>query len=80
MNVDVFRHFYDYHFSENRSLWDNYVMTLSQEQFTQPIAYLMGSVRNQVVHMMNVDMTRLHDFGLKTAAQDYIFYVYDHPM
>jgi len=55
MFVEVIRHFYGYHFAENRSLWDNYVMSLSQEQFTQPVAYSMGSVRNQIVHMMSVD-------------------------
>ena len=38
MNADAFRHFYDYHFAENRATWDKYVMALSQEQFTQPSA------------------------------------------
>lgn len=57
MNADAFRHFYDYHFSENRILWDRYVLPLSQEQFTQPLDYSVGSVRNQIVHLMNVDNT-----------------------
>lgn len=57
MNAEAFRHFYDYHFSENRILWDRYVMPLSQEQFTQPLDYSVGSVRNQIVHLMNVDNT-----------------------
>ncbi len=55
MNADAFRQLYEYHFSENRKLWDSYVMALSQEQFTQPVAYSMGSVRNQIVHLMSVD-------------------------
>ena len=55
MFVEVIRHFYGYHFAENRSLWDTYIMSLSQEQFTQPVAYSMGSVRNQIVHLMSVD-------------------------
>ena len=36
MNADAFRHFYDYHFAENRRIWDKYVTQLSHEQFTQP--------------------------------------------
>ncbi|MDX2074971.1 MAG: DinB family protein [bacterium] len=55
MNADAFRHLYNYHFSENRKLWDAFVMPLSQEQFTQPIAYSIGSVRNHIVHLMAVD-------------------------
>ncbi len=57
MNADAFRHFYNYHFSENRNLWDTHIMSLSQEQFVQPVAYSIGSVRNQIVHLMSVDNT-----------------------
>jgi uncharacterized damage-inducible protein DinB len=57
MNADAFRHFYGYHFSENRKLWDSYVTPLSQKQFTQDVAYSHGSVRNQIVHLMSVDDT-----------------------
>jgi uncharacterized damage-inducible protein DinB len=55
MNADAFRQFYDYHFSENRKLWDTYVMPLSQEQFTQKVDYSVGSVRDHIVHLMSVD-------------------------
>ncbi|MEW6286632.1 MAG: DinB family protein [Chloroflexota bacterium] len=54
MNAGVFRHFYDYHFTENRKLW-NYVTQLSYKQFTRPVNYSHGSVRDQVVHLMDVD-------------------------
>lgn len=57
MNADAFRHFYDYHFSENRKIWDTCIMSLSQEQFTQHVGYSVGSVRNQIVHLMSVDDT-----------------------
>lgn len=57
MNADAFRHFYDYHFSENRNIWDTYITALSDEQFTQHVSYSAGSVRNQVVHLMSVDDT-----------------------
>src|SRR6266496_3726982 len=55
MNADDFRYFYDYHFAENRSIWNNYVMPLSQEKFIQDVNYSVGSVRNQLVHLMRVD-------------------------
>lgn len=55
MNAEAFRHFYGYHFSENRSIWDNYVARLSHQQFAQPVDYSHGSVRDQIVHLMNVD-------------------------
>lgn len=55
MNADAFRYLYEYHFSENRKLWDKLIMALSQTQFTQPIAYSVGSIRNQIVHLMEVD-------------------------
>ncbi len=55
MNANAFRHFYDYHFAENRTIWDKYVAQLSQEQFTQPTGYSHGSVRDQIVHIMSVD-------------------------
>src|SRR3954467_14502465 len=55
MNADAFRHFYDYHFAENRHIWDDYVSQLSYEQFTQPAGYSHGSVRDQIVHLLSVD-------------------------
>lgn len=55
MNADAFRHFYDYHFSENRKIWDSYVILLSHEQFTQHVDYSHGSVRDQIVHLINAE-------------------------
>ena len=55
MNADALRHFYGYHFAENRKIWDSYVAPLSQEQFTQEADYSHGSVRNQIVHLLSVD-------------------------
>ncbi|MCL4252364.1 MAG: DinB family protein [Anaerolineae bacterium] len=55
MNADAFRQLYDYHFSENRKLWDRYITALTDDQFTQKIEYSLGSVRNHVVHLMSVD-------------------------
>ena len=55
MNADAFRSLYEYHFSENRKLWEKYVVPLSWEQFTRPAEYSHGSVRAQLVHLMDVD-------------------------
>lgn len=55
MNADAFRHLYNYHFTENRKIWDRYIGSLSQDQFVQDIDYSVGSVRNQIVHLINVD-------------------------
>lgn len=141
MNADSFRMLYDYHISENRRIWDAYVRPLPQALFVQPVAYSVGSVRDQLVHLMNVDeiwfsqlrgvepqdiedasvvdrdvirrhwdgvearmrgylatlrddlllhvanhgtdhraqsLRLLHDHGVKTGPQDFVFYCYDH--
>ena len=57
MNVNAFCHFYNYHFSENRNLWDRYVIPLTREQYTEDMNYSHGSVRDQIVHLMSVDDT-----------------------
>jgi uncharacterized damage-inducible protein DinB len=57
MNANAFRHFYEYHFTENRKIWEVYITPLTQEQFTQNVNYAVGSVRNQIVHLMSVDDT-----------------------
>jgi uncharacterized damage-inducible protein DinB len=55
MNANAFRHFYDYHFAENRKIWDRYVAQLSNEQFTQHVEYSRGSVRDQILHLISCD-------------------------
>ena len=163
MNADVFRHLFGYHFAENRKIWDEYIAPLAHEKFAQEASYSHGSVRDQIVHLLDVDdvwfsvlqsleplepippavgddrtvirahwdrveqrmryylealrddmlfakpikepeedrnlivwqvllhvvnhgtdhraqlLRLLNDLGVKTTAQDYIFYVYDHP-
>jgi uncharacterized damage-inducible protein DinB len=63
MNADAIRHFYNYHFAINRSIWDDYIASLPDEKFTQDVTYSHGSVRNQLVHMMNVDTAWFSDLG-----------------
>jgi uncharacterized damage-inducible protein DinB len=55
MNADAFRKFYDYHFTENRRLWDRYVTQLSDAQFMRPVEYSRGSVRDQILHLISCD-------------------------
>ncbi len=61
MNANAFRHFYEYHFTENRKLWESYVTHLSQEQFTQDVDYSHGSIRDQIFHLISADDTWFSD-------------------
>lgn len=54
MNASAFRHLYDYHFTENRKLWA-LAAGLSEENFARPAAYSHGSVRDQVIHLVEVE-------------------------
>jgi uncharacterized damage-inducible protein DinB len=54
MNADAFRHFYNYHFAENRKVLEH-VASLTFEQFTQKVDYSRGSVREQVVHLIDAE-------------------------
>ena len=55
MNANAFRQFYGYHFTQNRKLWDSYITPLSPAHFTQAVHYSHGSVRDQIVHLIDVD-------------------------
>ncbi len=54
MNANAFRHFYNYHFAENRKVWEH-IASVTFEQFNQPIEYSRGSIREQVVHLLDVE-------------------------
>jgi uncharacterized damage-inducible protein DinB len=54
MNADAFRHFYNYHFAENRKVWEH-VASLTFEQYTQAVDYSRGSVREKVVHLLDAE-------------------------
>jgi uncharacterized damage-inducible protein DinB len=55
MRADHIREVYDHHITTNRRLWETSVMTLTDEQFTHPLDYSVGSICNQCVHLMSVD-------------------------
>ncbi len=54
MDADAFRHFYNYHFAENHKVWEH-VASLTFEQFTKPVDYSRGSVREQVIHLIDAE-------------------------
>ena len=54
MNADAFSHFYNYNLAENRKVWEH-VASLTFEQFIQETGYSHGSVREQIVHLLDVE-------------------------
>ncbi len=55
MEAEQIRNLYEYHFKINSKLWDEAVSQLTDEQFVQDLGYSVGSVRNQLVHMIDTD-------------------------
>ena len=55
MRADEIRTLFDYHFAVNRKVWDQGVSQLSDAQWVQEPDYSVGSVRNQLVHMIDTD-------------------------
>lgn len=55
MNAEAFRYPFEYHFTQNRHTWEECVMPLSHAQFTHNVNYSHGSVRAQVLHLMDVE-------------------------
>lgn len=54
MNTEYIRATFDYNSWAHRRVWDC-IMQLSEEQFVQALDYSIGSIRNQVVHVISVD-------------------------
>lgn len=55
MNAEAIRTLYDYHFTLNRRVWDECIMTLSEGQYTQDSDYSLGAIRSHILHMISVD-------------------------
>lgn len=54
MNTAYFRRLFDYNYWAHQRVWDC-VMQLSEEQFTRPCDYSIGSVHAQIVHTMSAE-------------------------
>jgi uncharacterized damage-inducible protein DinB len=70
MTVDIFHKHFEYTFYTDRLVWD-YVMKLTDDQFYRPNTYSLGSVHEQVVHMMTVQevwLARIHGQQLSMAV------------
>ena len=55
MNDEHFKKLYEYHFALNRKIWNLCIEPLTEQQFKEKLGYSTGSVRNQAVHLLNVD-------------------------
>lgn len=55
MNADNIRNLFEYHFRANRKIWEDCIVPMSEEQFREKIDYSVGSIRNQCVHIWNID-------------------------
>jgi uncharacterized damage-inducible protein DinB len=62
MFADAVRHLFDYNFAENRTAWEA-AAHLSDDDFAREAAYSHGSVRNQVMHLVDVDEAWFSDLG-----------------
>ena len=55
MHADRIRHQYEYHLKLNRVFWDYCVENLNWEQFLQETGISVNTIRNQFVHLMDVE-------------------------
>ena len=69
MQADEIRALYAYHFALNRRLWDECIVPLTQAQFLKKFDYSIGSIRNHMVHMPNIDDNWFQLFGGRAEAK-----------
>lgn len=72
MMLTAVRALFDYHYSAYDQVWRS-VMELSREQFVQERDYSLGSVRNQLVHVMNVDDRWLSRLQNQQPTENLVF-------
>jgi uncharacterized damage-inducible protein DinB len=46
---------FDYNYWAHRLVWDKCIMALTDEQFTRSLNYSIGSIHQQVVHVMSAE-------------------------
>jgi len=54
MNADHFRRLFAYNTWANARIWEH-ILSLSEEQVQQPSSYSIGSIHNQIVHLIEVE-------------------------
>src|SRR4051812_17670087 len=69
MHANDLRILYGYHFAANRKLWDISIVPLTDKQFLQPLDYSIGSIRNQVVHMMDIEEGWFNGLSTNTTSR-----------
>ena len=55
MNAIHTRHLFEYHLALNRRFWDYCIENLTWEQFLQETGISVDTIRNQFVHIMDVE-------------------------
>src|SRR5690606_6782419 len=55
MNLEAIRTLIDYNYGEHRTVWNDCIMQLTEEQFTRDSRSSHGSIHAEVVHVMNGD-------------------------
>lgn len=56
MDIKLIRTIYDYHYGRIREIWTS-IMQLDEAQFIQDVPYSLGSLRNQMVHLIDDDVS-----------------------
>ncbi len=54
MNAEGYRELFDYHYKTYARIWES-IDTLDEAQFKEKVAYSVGSLRDHMVHQMDVD-------------------------
>lgn len=83
VNLELMQQLYDHNYAMHRRLRDS-IKHLATVQFVEGIPYSIGSVRNQMVHVINHDtdhraqiLPALKRMGAPSFEQDFILYLWD---
>lgn len=55
MNAEFFKTLFDYNYAAYHRLWNESIDLLSEEDFKRSLEYSIGSIHDQVIHMMSAD-------------------------
>lgn len=77
-NIEIIGALFDYHWALYDRVWDS-LAQLSEEQFTQDIAYSHGSIRDQMLHVATTDGRWLRGLQGNPEARSYFLEPADYP-